>query len=135
MSLVGWHGSLLLMIVAVVGDGLCAAFALFGDVTGRPTMPRLFWWLLWSAQIPLGVLGLLGMALLAGGARPRTPYHFMYGALIVLTLFGLYGLRPAGWMRRTVAGPHYRESRWLMLLCLFLAGLVLRAYATGAVGR
>jgi hypothetical protein len=29
----------------------------------------------------------------------------------------------------------YREPRWLALLCLFLLGLVGRAYMTGALGH
>ena len=74
---------------------------------------------------------------MAGGARPRTPYHLMYGALILLTLIALYGLRPGGWIRRTFIRDErtYRESRWLLALCLFLAGLVGRAYMTGVLGR
>ncbi len=74
---------------------------------------------------------------MASGAWPRTPYHLMYGALILLTLLALYGLRPGGWIRRTFIhdARTYRESRWLLALCLFLAGLVGRAYMTGVLGR
>ena len=100
-------------------------------------MPHLFWWVLWLAQVPLGAQVLLGISLAAGGGRPRTPYHLMYGALILLTLLALYGLRPGGWIRRTLVrgGGAYRESRWVFLLVLFLAGLVGRAYITGVTGR
>jgi len=60
----------------------------------------------------------------------------MYGALIVLTLVGLVGLRPGGWIRRRAGkDARFRESRWLVLICLFLAALVLRAYMTGVLGR
>lgn len=136
MILAQWHATSLLLILTLLGDGLCIAFAVFGDLTRRYTMPHLFWWILWLAQIPLGLQMVLGIGLLAGGARPRTPYHLMYGALIVLTLLGLHGLRPGGWIRRTfVTEARYRESRWLALLCLFLAGLVLRADMTGKLGR
>jgi hypothetical protein len=134
--LVHWHGSTLLFVPTLVGDGLCAALSAFGDVTGRHTMPHLFWWILWLAQVPLGVQMALGLALLAGGARPSTPYHFMYAGLIILTLAGLHGLRPGGWLRRAfVVEARYRESRWLLLLCLFLGGLVARAYVTGLGAR
>ena len=61
----------------------------------------------------------------------------MYGGLIVLTLAALYGLRPGGALRRALVKDEgaYRESRWMLLLCLFLAGLVGRAYMTGVLGR
>ncbi len=136
MSLAQWHANSLLLFLTLLGDGLCIVLAAFGDLTRRYTMPHLFWWILWLAQIPLGVQAVLGIGVLAGGARPRTPYHLMYGALILLTLLGLYALRPGGWIRRTfVKDERYRESRWLALICLFLAGLVLRAYMTGVLGR
>jgi hypothetical protein len=136
MSLAQWHASTLLVFLTLLGDGLCIVLAAFGDLTRRYTLPHVFWWILWLAQIPLGVQAVLGVGVLAGGAHPRTPYHFMYGALILLTWLGLYGLRPGGWIRRTlVRDERYRESRWLVLLCLFLAGLVLRAYMTGMLGR
>ncbi len=137
MSLPQWHGSPVLLVLTLAGDVLCLALAVFGDVTGRYRMPHVFWWILWLAQIPLGVQFVLGMALYAGGTPPRTPYHLMYGGLIALTLLGLYGLRPGGVIRRAWIHDEdrYRESRWLMLLCLFLASLVGRSYMTGVFGR
>lgn len=136
MSLAQWHANSLLIVLTLVGDGLCIGLAAFGDLTRRYTMPHVFWWILWLAQIPLGVQVALGITLLAGGAHPRTPYHLMYGALILLTLVGLVGLRPGGWIRRRAGkDARVRESRWLVLTCLFLATLVLRAYMTGVLGR
>lgn len=137
MSLAHWHGSALLLALTLTGDALCLAFALFGDLTGRYRMPDVFWWILWLAQIPLGLQVAAGAGLLLGGARPRTPLHLLYGGLIVLTLLALYGLRPGGILRRAFVADEreYRESRWLMLLCLFLGGLVARAYVTGLTGR
>jgi len=131
------HGSPVLLILTLAGDALCFAFALFGDLTGRHRLPQLFWWILWLAQIPLAVQGAAGLALLGFGARPRTPYHFMYDGFIVLTLLALYLLRPGGALRAAIApdGRGYRESRWVMLLVLFLGGLVGRAYMTGSLGR
>ncbi len=129
MSLAQWHASSLPLFLTLLGDGLCIVLAAVGDLTRRYAMPHIFWWILWLSQIPLALQILTGMALSTGGAHPRTPYHFMYGALILLTLLALFGLRPGGWIRP------YRESRWLALLCLFLAGLVLRAHHTGIFGR
>ncbi len=125
------------MVLTLVGDLLCVALAGFGDATRRYHMPHIFWWILWIAQIPLALQIIGGILLFVGGARPRTSLHVMYGGLIVLTLLALYGLRPGGWLRRAFVTDEraYRESRWLFLLCLFLAALVARAYTTGAVGR
>lgn len=135
MTLAAWHGSTLLLVLTLAGDALCLLFAVFGELTGRRRMPHLFWWILWLAQVPLAIMALAGMALFAGGARPRTPYHFMYDALIVLTLLALYLLRPGGALRSGLNERTYRESRWMVLLVLFLGGLVGRAYATGMLGR
>ncbi len=136
MGLAHWHASLLPLIITLVGDGLCVVLAVAGDLTRRYTMPHIFWWILWLSQIPLALQILVGIGLAGSGAHPRTPYHLMYGALILLTLLALFGLRPRGWLRRGfVRESSYRESRWLALLCLFLAGLVLREYYTGMFGR
>jgi hypothetical protein len=135
MTLAAWHGSRLLLSLTLAGDALCLAFVLFGDLTGRRRMPHLFWWILWLAQVPLALLAAAGIALFATGARPRTPYHFMYDALIVLTLIALYVLRPGGALRVMLNDRTYRESRWMVLLVLFLGGLVARAYMTGLLGR
>lgn len=137
MSLAQWHAQALLVILTLAGDAVCIVLAAFGDLTRRYSMPHLFWWVLWLAQIPLGAQAILGISLLASGSRPRTPYHLMYGGLILLTLLALYGLRPGGWIRRMFVRDErtYRESRWLLLLCVFLAALVGRAYMTGTLGR
>lgn len=137
MSLATWHASPVLLVLTLVGDALCVALALFGDLTRRTRMPHIFWWILWVAQIPLGIQAALGADLLVQGAHPRTGYHFMYGGLIALTLLTLYGLRPGGAIRRAFVKDEgtYRESRWMLLLCLLLAGLVGRAYTTGVLGR
>ena len=137
MSVSHLHGSSLLLTLTMVGDVLCIALAAFGDLTRRYRMPHIFWWILWVAQIPLGIQVVLGIALFAGGTPPRTALHLMYGGLSALTLVALYGLRPGGWVRRAFVRDEraYRESRWLLLLCLFLAGLVGRAYMTGLLGR
>lgn len=131
------HASFTLVLLSLLGDVCCIALAAFGDLTHRYRLPHLFWWILWLAQLPLGVQGVLGVVLLVGGAHPRTPFHLMYGALIVLTLVALYALTPGGRLRRAVVRDErsFRESRWLLLLCAFLTALVARAYVTGVVGR
>ncbi|HEV2358284.1 MAG TPA: hypothetical protein VGZ23_11835 [bacterium] len=137
MTLVGWHGSSLFLGLTLAGDALCLALAIFGELTGRHRMPHLFWWILWLAQVPLAIVAVAGIALFAGGARPRTPLHFLYDGLIVLTLLALYLLRPGGALRAAIVTDEraYRESRWMLLLVLFLGGLVGRAYMTGSLGR
>jgi hypothetical protein len=135
VTLAAWHGSPLLLILTLAGDALCFVFAIVGELTGRRRMPHLFWWILWLAQVPLAIAAVAGIGLFAAGARPRTPYHFMYDALIVLTLLALYLLRPGGTLRAALDERTYRESRWMALLVLFLGGLVGRAYMTGALGR
>jgi len=137
MSLPQWHAWPPLLVLTLAGDVICVAFATFVDTTARHRIPHLFWWILWLAQIPLGIQVLLGLVLLGGGAWPRTPFHLMYGGLVILTVAALFGLRPGGPLRRTLIRDEreYRESRWLMLLCSFLAALVARAYMTGIFGR
>ena len=137
MTLPQWHAWPVLLVVTLVGDGFCLALALFGDFTRRYHMPDIFWWILWLSQIPLGIQGLLGVVLLLDGHRPRTPLHIAYGGMAVLTVLLLYGLRPGGALRRAVVKQEegYRESRWLVVLCLFLAAAVGRAYMTGVLGR
>jgi len=137
MGLPAWHAWPVLLVLTLVGDALCVALAFFGDLTGRTRMPHAFWWILWLAQIPLGIQIVLGVALYSEGARPRTPMHFLYGALIVLTLGALFALRPGSANRRRWVHDEagFRESRWLAVLCLFLAGLVGRVYMTGALGH
>lgn len=137
MTLPQWHAWPILLVATLAGDALCVAAAVFGDLTGRYRMPHLFWWVLWLAQIPLGIQLVLGLALLAAGRRPSTSLHFLYGGLIVATLAALAALRPGTRMRRVIVRDEarYRESRWLMVLCLFLLGLVGRAYMTGMLGR
>jgi hypothetical protein len=137
MPLVQWHAWPLPLVLTLVGDLLCVGLAAFGDATRRYHMPHIFWWILWIAQIPLAVEVASGAILFLGGARPRTTLHLMYGGMIILTLAALHGLRPGGWVRRVVVKDErgYRESRWLLALCLFLAALVGRAYMSGALGR
>ncbi len=96
MGLAQWHANSLLLVLTLLGDGLCIVLAVAGDLTRRYTMPHIFWWILWLSQIPLALQILIGIGLFSGGAHPGTPYHLMYGVLILLTLLALFGLRPGG---------------------------------------
>jgi len=137
MTLPQWHAWPLLLVLTLIGDVLCLALAVFGDLTGRYRMPYIFWWVLWLSQIPLGFQIATGLVLLADGHRPRTLLHVMYGGLAILAVLFLFGLRRGGGLRRTFVRREqgFRESRWLMLLVLFLAAAVGRAYMTGVLGR
>jgi hypothetical protein len=137
MTLPQWHAWPLPLVLTLIGDVLCLALAVFGDLTGRYRMPYIFWWILWFSQIPLGFEIATGLVLLADGHRPRTLLHIMYGGLVILAVLLLFGLRPGGGMRRAVVRDEQsvRESRWLMLLVLFLGAAVGRAYMTGVLGR
>jgi len=137
MGLPEWHAWSVLLVLTLAGDALCVVLAAFGDLTGRTRLPHAFWWILWLAQIPLGLQILLGLALYSEGARPRTSLHYLYGGLIVLTLLALFALRPGSGTRRRLVPDEagFRESRWVAVLCLFLAGLVGRVYMTGAIGH
>ena len=69
--------------------------------------------------------GLLGLLLLTGEAQPaRLALHIVYGVVGVLSLplAALYG--------RGRSGPS--QSLIYGLVCLFLLGVAIRAYATGA---
>lgn len=137
MSLPQWHAWSALLVVTLAGDAVCVVIAVFGDLTRRYRMPHIFWWILWLAQIPLGIQLALGLVLFAEGLRPQTPLHFLYSGLVVATVAALFALRPGsparGVLVRDEAG--YRESRWVGLLCLFLLSLVGRAYMTGMLGH
>lgn len=137
MNLLEWHAWPVLLVLTLTGDAACVALAALGDLTGRVRMPYAFWWILWLAQIPLGLQILLGLVLYTQGARPRTPMHLLYGGFIVATLGVLYALRPGSASRRRWVQDEsgFRESRWVAVLCLFLAGLVGRVYMTGAIGH
>jgi hypothetical protein len=137
MTLPQWHAWSLLLVLTLIGDVLCLALAVFGNLTGRYRMPYIFWWILWLSQIPLGFQIATGLVLLADGHRPRAPLHIMYGGLAILAVLFLFGLRPGGGMRRTLVRheQRFRESRWLIPLVLFLAAAVGRAYMTGVLGR
>jgi len=79
-----------------------------------------------------------GVILAVGGSRPRVPLHFLYGLLALIGAGLQYGLRPAGFLRRTMRrdlAVGGREPRALALLCLTQAALLARAYTTGAFGR
>lgn len=69
------------------------------------------------------VQDVLGLAVLGGGKPPRDVLHYLYGFLGVAVLpFVL------GYLQR---GKH-RETLWLGLIPVFLLGIAVRAWMTGA---
>lgn len=78
---------------------------------------------LWVAQLLLVAQALLGAALLAGGAAGLgLALHVVYGVIALLVLPG------AIWYNRGRAGRW--EALVLAATCLFLLGVVIRAFET-----
>ncbi|HMQ33880.1 MAG TPA: hypothetical protein PKD53_24315 [Chloroflexaceae bacterium] len=78
---------------------------------------------IWVAALLIGAQALLGLALLlAVGLQPNLALHIVYGAVAAATL-------PAA-----VAYNRGRDTRWEALVfaaaCLFLLGVVIRAFET-----
>lgn len=72
---------------------------------------------------------LLGLAVLAGGARPADPLHVVYGVAALATIpvaWGLGSRRPAGG-----APSRRRRDAWLVLAAAVMLGIELRSFLTG----
>lgn len=137
MSLVALHAlpSLILAVVATnVALALWAAAVTFRK---QRTLPRTFWAILLLSLVVLAVQVAAGITLAAGGSRPKTALHFLYGVLVTGTALVQFGIRPGGFLRTAIAKDPttFRESRLLALVCLTQAALIVRAYTTGAFGK
>lgn len=136
MRLVVFHAYPALITLLIVGNTILAVWALTADLRRRRLSP-MFWTttLVVVALVALQVAA--GVVLAVGGGRPRAPLHFLYGILVVAAAAVQFGLRPAGFLRRSVLRDptQSREPRALALLCLTQAALLARAYTTGALGR
>jgi hypothetical protein len=113
------HGRLQLTIAALLALLLLwgLACALLGRV-GRGYLAGL-----WVAQLLIIAQCVLGLALVVGGARtPGLPLHSVYGVVAALCLPAALGYNRG------------RAGRWEALIyaaaCLFLLGVVARAYQT-----
>lgn len=134
-TLLALHGTALLVWLPAIGNLVLALLAGVAALAGRRTLPALFWAALLVLLALLAVQAAAGLALVAGGARPRTALHLLYGVLVAVGAVVQYGLRPGGWLRRRVVGEPFREARVMALVCLTEGALILRAWMTGAFGR
>ncbi len=126
MSAVHAFRALLWAAVALHGGVFLVAF--FLDLTRR-RVPGWLWAAYWLASALVVVQGLSGAALYAGGLRPATSLHLLYGLLSVAGAVAAFGLRPGGFLRGLV--HPVREARTVALLSITVAALLLRAYQTG----
>lgn len=132
MTVLAVHGARWLIAATVAGN---LAASLWGFIARR-RVGRAFWWF----QIVLGALAALevlaGLVLVLGGSAPRVWLHWLYGAVTAILIVGQIGLRPGGIVRRAFVSDDTRwdAGRFMALWCLFLAGVLLRAYQTG-LGR
>jgi len=136
VRLVVFHAYPALITLVIVGNAILAAWALAADL--RRTRLSAFFWTATLVVVALVALqAAAGILLTFGGGRPRAPLHFLYGILVVAAAAVQFGLRPAGFLRRSVLRDptRSREPRALALLCLTQAALLARAYTTGAFGR
>lgn len=113
----------LLLTEAIILFALsCAVWGLVGAIRHRPPSPSYRATLL-IAEGLFGVQALVGLALFAGGRQPGQVLHFLYGFLGVAVLPAVLGI---------TARDKRRGSLWLGLTALFLVGVAVRAWMTGA---
>lgn len=138
-----------LILAAIAVNLLLAVWAFLAGMRRRRPLGRAFWVVLFVALLLVTVEAAAGILLTVGGARPRTPLHFLYGVLVSVAAVVQFGLRPGGFLRgivqrqpgstnhslRSGAGQAFNEPRVLALICLTQAALLMRAYMTGALGR
>jgi hypothetical protein len=136
MRLVVFHAYPALITLLIVGNAILAAWALAVDL-GHRRLSALFWTAILVVVALVALQVASGVLLAFGGGRPRAPLHFLYGILVVAAAAVQFGLRPAGFLRRSMLRDpaRGREPRMLALLCLTQAALLARAYTTGALGR
>lgn len=123
------HASTVLIYVPLVGNLLLALVAGGCAVLRRP-LPGWFWT---ATAVLVAVLAFqiaAGLALLAGGARPRRGLHVLYGVLVALTALAQFGLRPRGFLRR-YGVLESGEARTVALIWLTQGALIARGWMTG----
>jgi heme A synthase len=103
---------------------VCAIWGVGLIVRRRPVGPSYRATLL-IAEGLFVVQDLLGLAVLAGGKAPHDVLHYLYGILGVASLPIVLGFLERG---------KHRENLWLGLLSVFLLGIAIRAWMTGATG-
>jgi uncharacterized membrane protein YcfT len=101
---------------------VCAIWGVSLIVRRRPVSPSYRATLL-IAEGLFAVEDLLGLGVLAGGRAPHDVLHYLYGVLGVVSLPAVLGYVERG---------KHRETLWLGLLSVFLLGIAIRAWMTGA---
>lgn len=129
------HASRLLVAAVAVGNVALSLWALGAHLRGRRTPGAGFWAVLLVVVALTAVLAGSGAVLFAGGMRPPTRLHYLYGGLVVAGAAVQVGLRPGGFLRPALSNPGSAGPTVWALLCLTQAALVLRAFTTGAWGR
>jgi hypothetical protein len=99
--------------------GVWAAWSYF---RGRGVNPS-FWGALIIGEVVMLGQGLIGLALVLGGARPADVLHFLYGVLVALAWPGVYVY--------TNARAGRSEAAIYALVSFFIFGLSIRAIMTG----
>lgn len=136
-TLLATHRVFWLAGAAIAINLVCSIWAYLAHRRGRNTLGPVFWALLTVGQAAVALQVLTGGVLWLIGLRPKTSLHYLYGFLALLTAVLQHGLRPGASVRRWVSrqGGGFREPLAMALLCLFLVGLLARAYTTGLWGR
>ncbi len=131
------HAFSFLIIATAAGNAVLAAWAFVADLRRGRALGRAFWGALLVVLVVLVIQAAAGLLLAVGGARPKTPLHFLYGILVTTGGVAQFGLRPGGFLRAAVRrnDTPFREARLLALICFTQMALILRAYTTGAWGR
>jgi hypothetical protein len=125
------HAAAILLYGPMAGYALLAVIAALLAIRRRP-LPGWFWTLSLAVVILVAIQAAAGILLVSGGARPRQSLHLLYGLLVLAVGLIQYGLRPAGFFRRTFAREMtWGEARTLALVALTQAALIARAVMTG----
>ena len=101
---------------------VCTVWGAITAIRRRPVSPSYRGTLLIAEGLYV-VQAVVGASLLIGGNAPRDPLHYLYGFLGVAILPAILGYLERG---------KHRESLWLALTSLFLLGVAIRAWMTGA---
>lgn len=83
-----------------------------------------FWGALVINEFIFIAQGIVGASMWIDGLRPARSVHLLYGVLSVIVLPSAFAF--------TKGGATRREAATYGLICLFLAGVAIRAAATGA---
>lgn len=131
------HAFAALTAATAVGNAVLTAWAIVAHRRRQRVLGRVFWTVLLVVVLLLAVQTAAGALLAAGGARPKTLLHFLYGILVLTGAVVQFGLRPEGFLRAAMRrnDAPFPEPRTLAIVCLTQTLLIARAYTTGALGH